>query len=134
MFTDAFVTIASTNFDLIVKFYSQLFDSEARSYRPGVYAEFAISGLRLGIFQPKSIVGGASPLENLAKQSGHYNGGMSICLEVSNLEQAIDKLSQLDYPPPGNIIAASHGREIYAYDPDGNCLILHQSPSYNANG
>jgi predicted enzyme related to lactoylglutathione lyase len=121
MFTDAFVTIASTNFDIIVKFYSQLFDCEARSYRPGVYAEFAIGGLRLGIFQPKST--------NLPKQSGYHNGGMSICLEVINLEQAIDKLAQLDYPPPGNIITASHGREIYAYDPDGNCLILHQSPN-----
>jgi predicted enzyme related to lactoylglutathione lyase len=121
MFTDAFVTIASTNFDLIVKFYSQLLDCEARSYRPGVYAEFAIGGLRLGIFQPKST--------NLPKQSGYHNSGMSICLEVTNLELAIDKLSQLNYPPPGDIITASHGREIYAYDPDGNCLILHQSPS-----
>jgi predicted enzyme related to lactoylglutathione lyase len=121
MFTDAFVTIASTNFDLIVKFYSQLFDCEARSYRPGVYAEFAICGLRLGIFKPKST--------NLTNQSEPHNKGMSICLEVTNLEQAIDKLSQLDYPPPGDIITASHGREIYAYDPDGNCLILHQLPN-----
>ncbi len=121
MFTDAFVTISSTNFDLIVKFYAQLFDCEARSYRPGVYAEFAIGGLRLGIFKPKST--------DLPKQSGYHNGGMSICLEVTNLERAIDRLSQLDYPPPGDIITASHGREIYAYDPDGNCLILHQSPN-----
>ncbi len=121
MFSDAFVTISSTNFDTIVKFYSQLFDCEARSYRPGVYAEFAIGGLRLGIFQPKST--------NQHQQSGHHHRGMSICLEVTNLEQAIDKLSQLDYPPPGDIITASHGREIYAYDPDGNCLILHQSPN-----
>jgi predicted enzyme related to lactoylglutathione lyase len=119
MFTDAFVTISSTNFDLIVKFYTQFLDCEARSYRPGVYAEFAIGGLRLGIFKPKST--------NLPNQAEHHNRGMSICLEVTNLEQAIDKLSQLDYPPPGDIITASHGREIYAYDPDGNCLILHQS-------
>ena len=120
MFTDAFVAISSTNFDLLVKFYAQLFGGEAQPYRPGVYAEFAIGSLRLGIFQPKS--------SNLPKQSEHHHGGMSICLEVTNLEQAIDKLSQLDYPPPGDIITASHGREIYAYDPDGNCLILHQSP------
>jgi predicted enzyme related to lactoylglutathione lyase len=121
MFTDAFVTISSTNFDRIVEFYSRLFDCEARSYRPAVYAEFAIGGLRLGIFQPKST--------NNFNKSGHHNGGMSICLEVTNLEQAIEKLAQLDYPPPGDIITASHGREIYAYDPDGNCLILHQSPN-----
>ncbi len=54
---------------------------------------------------------------------------MSLCLEVSNLEDAIAHLKTLGYPPPGNISIASHGREIYAYDPDGNRLILHQNNS-----
>jgi len=57
--------------------------------------------------------------------------GMSLCLEVESLDAAIAHLSQLGCPPPGNILTASHGREIYAYDPDGNWLILHQS--YSAN-
>ncbi|EKQ68223.1 Glyoxalase/Bleomycin resistance protein/Dioxygenase superfamily [Leptolyngbyaceae cyanobacterium JSC-12] len=57
--------------------------------------------------------------------------GMSLCLEVENLEGAIAHLTQLGYPPPGEILTASHGREIYAYDPDGNWLILHQN--YSAN-
>jgi hypothetical protein len=35
----------------------------------------------------------------------------------------------LGYPPPGEIITASHGREIYTYDPAGNRLILHQGRS-----
>ncbi|EDX77907.1 hypothetical protein MC7420_7645 [Coleofasciculus chthonoplastes PCC 7420] len=35
-------------------------------------------------------------------------------------------MSNMGYPPPGEIIVASHGREIYAYDPNGNRLILHQ--------
>jgi hypothetical protein len=52
---------------------------------------------------------------------------MSLCLEVASLEDSIDKLTQLGYPPLAQITTASHGREIYAYDPDGNRLILHQS-------
>ncbi len=57
---------------------------------------------------------------------------MSLCLDVENLEVAIAHLTQLGYPPSGDIITASHGREMYAYDPDGNWLILHQdSITYN---
>jgi hypothetical protein len=40
---------------------------------------------------------------------------------------AIATLTHLGYPPPGEIIEASHGREIYAYDPAKNRLILHQA-------
>jgi hypothetical protein len=53
--------------------------------------------------------------------------GMSLCLEVEDLENAIAHLTALGYPPPGQIIIATHGREIYAYDPAGNRLILHQA-------
>jgi len=57
---------------------------------------------------------------------------MSLCLEVADLEGAIAHLTQLGYPPSGAIITASHGREVYAYDPDGNWLILHQTTiTYN---
>ena len=39
-------------------------------------------------------------------------------------QQAIARahLTNIGYPPPGEIVTASHGKEIYAYNPDGNCL------------
>jgi hypothetical protein len=46
---------------------------------------------------------------------------------VENLEQAIAHLTSLGFPPASEILLASHGREIYACDPDGNRLILHES-------
>ncbi|MBA2747243.1 MAG: hypothetical protein H0U45_00545 [Tatlockia sp.] len=52
---------------------------------------------------------------------------MSLCLEVEDLASAIAYLINIGYPPPGEIVTASHGKEIYACDPDGNRLILHQS-------
>ena len=121
MFTAALVTIASVNFDLVVEFYTQFLAVTPQPYIPQVYAEFAVAGVRLGIFCPK-------PSNH--DEFGHPSqSGMSLCLEVDNLDRSIDKLAQLGYPPSGKISTASHGREIYAYDPDGNRLILHQSAS-----
>jgi len=89
------------------------------------YAEFQLPGLRLGIFKPKNSHAG----EFESKSSG----SMSLCLEVDDLERAIAHLRTLGYAPAGEIIGASHGREIYAYDPQGNRLILHQSVLKDAN-
>jgi predicted enzyme related to lactoylglutathione lyase len=119
MLTSALVTIASSNFDTAVEFYTQFLEISPQPYRANVYAEFGLPGLRLGIFCPK-----ASNREEFSKSR---QSGMSICLEVDSLESAIDSLVRLGYPPLGEITTASHGREIYAYDPDGNRLILHQS-------
>ena len=121
MLTGAFVTIASINFDQVIEFYTQFLELTPQPYIPDVYAEFAIAGLKLGIFCPKP--------SNYDEFKQPSQSGMSLCLEVVSLEDSIDKLTQLGYPPTGQITTASHGREIYAYDPDGNRLILHQSAS-----
>lgn len=116
---DAFVTLATTDAEILVQFYTQLLKQEPNPYIPKVYAEFQLSGLRLGIFTPK---------ENHRAEFEHATQSrMSLCLEVDDLEKAIAHLTGLGYPPPGDITTASHGREIYAYDPDKNRLILHQS-------
>ncbi len=119
MFTGAFVTIASINFEVVVEFYTQFLGSPPQPHLPHVYAEFSIAGLKLGVFCPKP--------SNYAEFQHPNQSGMSLCLEVVSLEDSIDKLAQLGYAPPGQITTASHGREIYAYDPDGNRLILHQA-------
>ncbi|MDJ0713083.1 MAG: VOC family protein [Prochloraceae cyanobacterium] len=117
-YADAFVTIASDDFVTLVEFYSQLLGTEPNPTIAKVYAEFNLKGLRLGIFKPK---------ENNQQEFADSAGSpMSLCIEVENLEEAIERLTEIGYPPPGKIIIASHGREIYAYDPAGNRLILHQ--------
>lgn len=111
-----FVTLVDTTGYELAKFYRDLFGVEPKIWIPQVYAEFELPGLRLGIFKPKA--------EREAEFQGQ--GGMSLCIEVTNLEEGMEQLTQLGCPPPGPIITASHGREIYAYDPAGNRLILHQ--------
>jgi predicted enzyme related to lactoylglutathione lyase len=113
------ITIATVNFDNIVSFYTQLLGQKPKKLIPHIYAEFQISGLKLGIFKPKSA--------NEPEFVTYVQSPLSLCLEVNNLETAISHLTSLGCTPPGAISTASHGQEIYAYDPDGNRLILHQS-------
>ncbi|OKH32855.1 glyoxalase [[Phormidium ambiguum] IAM M-71] len=117
---DAFVTLGVVEFDKVIDFYSKFLNQEPQRFIPNFYGEFRFpGGLRLGIFQPKA--------EHFSEFSNSHQSGMSLCLEVENLESAIDLLIAIGYPPSGEITLASHGREIYAYDPAGNRLILHQS-------
>jgi predicted enzyme related to lactoylglutathione lyase len=118
----AFVTIASnstgSDFDRLIAFYKGLSSQEPNPFLPQVYAEFNLPGLRLGIFRAN---------DSHSSEFNHSaNSSMSICLEVDSLEKVMDHLKKLGCPPKGEIMTASHGREIYAYDPVGNRLILHQ--------
>jgi catechol 2,3-dioxygenase-like lactoylglutathione lyase family enzyme len=127
-YTNAFVTIASVNCEELVSFYTKLLEQKPVLLIPNIYAEFNLIGMRLGIFKPKN--SNESEFEAISNEKLFYvyaKSKISLCLEVSNLEDAIAHLTALGYPPPGNISVASHGREIYAYDPDGNRLILHQA-------
>jgi hypothetical protein len=116
--TTALLTLATANFAPIVQFYAQLLEQNPDRLIPNVYAEFHLPDLKLGIFCPQQAPNLPSVSVKLPQ--------LSLCLEVTDLEAAIAHLTQLGYPPPGEVLTASHGREIYAYDPDGNCLILHQ--------
>lgn len=115
--TEAFVALGSIAINPLVSFYSQLLGQHPQPYQPGIYAEFRLPGLRLAIFLPKP--------EHHAEFGQTTTGSMSICLQVTNLAEVIRALKNLDYPV-GNIITASHGRELYIYDPDGNRLIFYE--------
>jgi predicted enzyme related to lactoylglutathione lyase len=117
--TAAFLTLAATDFKRLVEFYLRLLGQEPKVYLGDIYAEFELSGLRLAIFRAK-----ASHQGEFANSRG---SGMSLCLEVVNLEKVIADLTVMGYPPPGEIQVASHGREIYAYDPESNRIILHET-------
>ena len=123
--TAARLTLAARQFDTLVLFYSQLLSLEPAVLIPNVYAEFHLPTLNLGIFRPRDT-------QHLEPKTQNSTIGMSLCLDVDDLEGAIAHLTQLGYPPPGDIMTASHGREIYASDPEGNGLILHQATiTYN---
>jgi predicted enzyme related to lactoylglutathione lyase len=115
----AFIALADSDGGKLNTFYQSLFGQKPSVEIPQVYVEFQLPGLRLGIFNPKAV--------HRTEFVSSSSGGMSLCLEVEDLEAAIAHITHLGYPPPGEIQQPSHGREIYAYDPCGNRIILHMS-------
>lgn len=117
--TEAFVALATSQLNETAKFYEALLQQSPAEFVADRYAEFAIAGLKLALFQPQP--------DHQSEFSQPANAALSLCLEVPDIEEAIAHLTQLGYPPSGKISQASHGREVYAYDPGGNRLILHQA-------
>lgn len=52
------------------------------------------------------------------------DGALELCLTVTDLDQAHEQLAA-DYQPSA-IQSASHGREFFIKDPDGNRIIVYQ--------
>jgi predicted enzyme related to lactoylglutathione lyase len=117
---EAFVALATSNLNELTKFYEALLQTSPTAFVANRYAEFAIAGLKLGLFQPQA--------DHETEFDQPARAAMSLCFEVADLEGAIAHLTQLGQVPPDTITQTSHGHEVYAYDPDGNRLILHQRP------
>lgn len=115
---EAFLTIGTEKFTEVVDFYRQFLGQDPNLYHPTKYAEFRIQGFRLAIFYPKS--------DHKAEFSNAGGSAFSLCLAVKDLDSAIAFLQNLGYSPTTEIQTSSHGREIYAYDPAHNRLILYQ--------
>jgi catechol 2,3-dioxygenase-like lactoylglutathione lyase family enzyme len=116
-YSAALLTIATVNFDRLVEFYSNLLSQSPNPYRSGIYAGFRLPGLELGIFRPT---------EERAADFAPPSRSLGICLEVQNLDEIFVALSESEQET-SELIAASHGREFYLTDPDGNRIILHQN-------
>ncbi|MEM6425894.1 MAG: VOC family protein [Cyanobacteria bacterium P01_H01_bin.119] len=119
---DAFVALAGQDFPRLVGFYQQLLERAPQPLIPQIYAEFQLPGLRLAIFNPKAG----------REFNGPSSGAMSVCLEVKNLDAAIAHVRQIEGSTLSAMMTASHGREIYLFDPAGNRLILHQTGAYSS--
>lgn len=120
MIKTAWLTIGTNKFTEVVTFYRLVLQQEPKPWSQERYAEFHLPGLRLGIFRPQA--------DHQAEFAQSDQSGFSLCLEVEDLEMAIAKFQQGNlYVNVSQIRTASHGREIYVYDPAGNRIILHQS-------
>lgn len=117
-YSDIFVAIAAVDLASIVQFYEAIFSTPPAIYQGDRYAEFHLPNLRLGLFKPSI---------NHEVEFPCQSSSISLCVEVINLDEAIQHLQTLNVPTPKDINKASHGREIYVYDPLGNRLILHES-------
>jgi predicted enzyme related to lactoylglutathione lyase len=116
-FIGAFAAIGAEDFTRAVAFYGAILGREPDEQIRGSYAAFHLPTLRLAIFRPRA--GGADDFRN---PPGRHVG-LSLVLEVADLGRAVAEVERLggSAAPPFD---TPHGREAYAYDPDGNRLIL----------
>ncbi|MEB3292565.1 MAG: VOC family protein [Synechococcales bacterium] len=122
-YQEIFVTLADPDGKSLIPFYQALFGIPPIVHIPEKYAEFQLARLRLSIFKPQS-----SQQSQFQTMRG---GSFSLCFVVEDLETAIATLCKLGYPPQGELRMEHHGREIHAFDPLGNRLILYEkSGSY----
>lgn len=116
-FTGVFAAIGTEDFARAVAFYAALLGREPDERLRDSYAAFRLPSLRLAIFRPRA--GGADDFRN----PPGCRAGLNLVLEVADLARAaaeVERLGGSSSPP----FDAPHGREAYAYDPDGNRLIL----------
>jgi predicted enzyme related to lactoylglutathione lyase len=120
-FSRSWLAIAVRSLTGSVQFYQTLLGDGAVFRQIGKYVEFDLGDLRLGLFEPKPE---AAPEFD---QRGH--NPMSLCLAVADLDQTLTQLTAQFLLPDGppEIVLASHGREVYLFDPDGNRIILYES-------
>lgn len=116
--TQLFISLASVNLDQLTEFYRQLLGIQPSQIIPGKYSEFQLVGVRLALFTPKP--------DHASEFAKPDQSAFSLCINVENLENAIAHLQNIHYPHPLAINHASHGIEVYIYDPDGNRIILYQ--------
>lgn len=107
-------------FTEMVQFYRQLLQQDPEPYQVDRYAEFQLPGLWIALFPPK-------PSQQLEFGQAS-NSPISLCLKITDLAEAIAQLKTWDCPM-GEVAIASHGQEVYAYDPQGNRIILYQPNS-----
>lgn len=133
-FRELFVAIAVHQWEPMVAFYRTVLDQSPHTLIPHSYAEFRAGGLKIGLFLPKD--------DHQSEFAQPTQSAISLCVEVDHLNHALERIDQAyaalektEYQAPGNhcrygeMAIASHGRECYAYDPDGNRLILHEAIS-----
>lgn len=122
-YSDVFVAIAAVDLAPVVQFYETVFACEP-TVQGDRYAEFQLGTLRLGLFKPATTNEAEFPTRT---------SSLSLCVEVDDLDSFIKRLRSLDIPVPGSMTTASHGREIYIYDPLGDRLILHEQTKVGHN-
>jgi catechol 2,3-dioxygenase-like lactoylglutathione lyase family enzyme len=113
--TRACMTIATSHWQQSIAFYQTLLGLDPHAHQPDRYAEFRLPDLTLVLYSPKS------------QEQSHPDPypSLSLCLYVQDLDQAATILTSMGQ---ADLVmqTSSHGREIYAADPDGNRVILYE--------
>ena len=102
------ISLKTADYQVLTDFYTRLL-GDAQRQKPDKWAFFKLPGVHLVIW---------------ADTQTHSPGPLELCLQVANLEATMSQLHELG--PCSPIQTASHGRESFLKDPNGNTIILYQ--------
>jgi catechol 2,3-dioxygenase-like lactoylglutathione lyase family enzyme len=120
MYKSGNTTLMVANMDRAVAFYTQTLGLELRVRYADEWAEVVAPGLTLGLHQARGPIARSDP-----------NIGISIGLEVDDIEAVVEQLKAKGVSFPTAIRETSDLREASFTDPDGASLYLAQiSPRY----
>jgi predicted enzyme related to lactoylglutathione lyase len=119
-FDEASAAIGSEDFGRALAFYSAILGREPDERLGDGYAAFRLPGLHLQVFRPKR--GGGADFANPPGR----RAGLNLVFRVASLDRALAEVERAGGAATA-AFSTSHGREAYAYDPDGNRLILVES-------
>lgn len=119
----ALMAIATPQFSLMTAFYQRLLGQEPQPFQANRYAEFQLPGLCLALFLPQP--------DQEPEFAQPEASPVSVCLKLTDLEAAIAQIKTIEQElivdcRMGEVAIASHGQELYIYDPQGNRIILYQ--------
>lgn len=109
------LSLRTTQFKAMLAFYSQLLGKPTVP-EAGDWARFDMPGCELVLWQTK------------AREESKDN--LQLCFRVTDLEKSCQRIGKKENQL--EIQVASHGREVFFPDPDGNLLILYQ-PHHSNN-
>ena len=104
--TGVIASLRTARFSELLAFYTRLLGPPEKTVS-GKWARFKLPGCALVLWRQANM----KPLD----------GGIQLCLTVADLDQTCRLLNHQT-----DISEASHGREAFLRDPDGNTLILYQ--------
>lgn len=107
--TGSLTSLQTMHFKDMDTFYRELL-GEPIAQKPGEWSQFSLQNTRLVVWQ--------------AKEDPARGDALQLCLTVSDLDEARSNAPEkLVF---SEIQLASHGRECFFKDPDGNTLILYE--------
>ncbi len=120
MYKGGNVTLMVADMDRAVEFYAQKLGLELKVRYGNEWAEVAAPGITLGLHQARGPIARSEP-----------NIGISIGLEVDDIEAAVGELRAKGVVFPSSIRETNDLREASFVDPDGTSLYLAEiKPQY----
>jgi len=120
MYKSGNMTLMVADMDRAVSFYTEMLGLELKVRYGNEWAEVAAPGMTLGLHQARGPIARSDP-----------NIGISIGLEVDNIEAAVEELKGKGIAFPLSIRETNDLREACFTDPDGTSLYLAEiKPQY----